>query len=350
MSLTENHAEDRAQHHAEDRAQRIADRLLAGAGDNALGFAAPYPAAVDAEAAADKVAEHWGDAAKSLVIACFHLNAGLKTFAEQPELLNAFLGRLVTKRVLAENDVLARLKANGKLAMLAKIGRHTDTLLHGSLLPLLPAHYSIIYQICLLIEEVGFDLAVKELSKHSEATRDDVIKARAASKPPPSTTHGSQPAAQIEGSAQLFALRLTIQDARFFANEYGRSDTLDECLRRPPPADDAGFVAIVPILMMGTIERTLMPLLGFGASQGLFFESPVQQPEITNREVIVVAKRGKFSPRPLAAFPSAKNILVLAESFFPSCAVKVQLFAQARADGWSTLIGDENWTERPTVR
>ncbi|UWU84927.1 hypothetical protein N2605_00230 [Bradyrhizobium yuanmingense] len=334
----------------EDRAERMADRLLSGISDNALSPDAQCPAAVAAEAAADKVAQHWVNAAESLVLACFHLVAGLETFAEQPELFDAFLGRLVAKRVLSENDVLARLKANGKLAMLAKIGRLAQTLLQESLLPLLPAHYSIIYQICLLIEEVGFDRAVEELSKHSEATRDDVIKARAALKPPQDTAHGSQPPAQNDGSAQLFALRLTSQDARFFANEYGRVDALDECLRRPPPADDAGFVAIVPILLMGTIELTLMPLLGFGAPQGLFFESPVHQPEITDREVIVVAKRGKFRPRHLSAFPSAKNVLVLAESFFPSCVVKVQLFAEARADGWLSLIGDENWAERPTVR
>ncbi|WLC16277.1 hypothetical protein [Bradyrhizobium diazoefficiens] len=329
---------------------RRMDNRLASTCDTTSASRDRAPAVTDADLAADKVAQYWVHAAESLVLACFHLAVALTTFAEQLEMMNAFLGRLVAKRVLSENDVLARLKANGKLAMLAKIGRHAETLLQESFLPLLPAHYSILYQICLLIEEVGPDQAAAELTKYPEATRDDVIKVRAALKPPQDTAQDPQPPAQIDGSAQLFALRLATQDARFFANEYGRLDTLDECLRHPPPADDAGFVAIVPILMMGTIERTLMPLLGFGAPQGLFFETPVQQPEITNREVIVVAKRGKFWPRPLAAFPSAKNILVLAESFFPSCAVKVQLFAQARADGWSTLIGDENWTERPTVR
>ncbi|WP_271623745.1 hypothetical protein [Bradyrhizobium sp. CCBAU 11430] len=334
---------------SEDRARRLAGRVLASSSDNASPHG-PALAGMDAEVAADTVAQYWADAAQSLVIACFHLNAGLNSFAEQPEMLNAFLTRLVARRVLSDNDVLARLKTNGKLAMLAKIGRHAETLLQQSLLPLLPAHYSIIYQICLLIEEVGSDRAVDELAKRTEVTRDDVIKVRAAAKPPQGTAHESQPAPQIDGSAELFALRLTTQDARFFANEYARSDALDECLRRPPPADDAGFVAIIPILMMGTIERTLMPLMGFGAPQGLFFESPVQQPEITNREVIVVAKRGSFRPRPLLGFTPCNSVLVLAESFFPNCAVKVQLFAQTRADGWSTLIGDENWTERPTVR
>ncbi|MET4045445.1 hypothetical protein ABIC03_007177 [Bradyrhizobium sp. RT6a] len=335
---------------AEGRARWIAQHLSSDTtGETGSHHDADRPLS-DEEAAADRVAEHWAKAAEALVTACCYLVKGLDAFDGQSEKLDAFLQRLVTKRVLAENDVLARLKANGKLAMLTKIGRHAETLFQESFLPLLPAHYSIIYQICLLIEEVGPDQAVAELTKYPEVTRDDVVKVRAALKPPPDTAHNPQPAPQIDGSAELFALRLTTQDARLFANEYGRLDTLDECLRRPPPADDAGFVAIIPILMMGTIERTLMPLLGFSAPQGLFFESPVQQPEITDREVIVVAKRGNFRPCPLTAFPSSKNILVLAESFFPSCAVKIQMFAQTRADGWSTLIEDENWTERPTVR
>ena len=114
----------------------------------------------DAVAAADRVAEHWVNAAKSLVLACACLVGGLNTFAEDPKKLDVFLARLVAKRVFSENDVLARLKANGKLAMLGKIGRNADTLLHPAVLCLLPAHYSIIYQICLLIEEVGRERAV----------------------------------------------------------------------------------------------------------------------------------------------------------------------------------------------
>lgn len=339
-----------ARDNAEDRDQRIADRLDCGIGDTALLSGDPSPGAASAEVAADKVAQFWVQAAESLVVACFHLVVALTTFAEQLDKMDAFLRRLVARRVLSEDDILARLKANGKLAMLAKIGGHAETLLQESFLPLLPAHYSIIYQICRLIEEIGPDRAMVELRKYPEATREDVIKLRAALKPSRDAAQESQPAPQIDGSAQLFALRLTRQDARFFADEYGRPETLDECLRRPPPADDAGFVAIVPMLMMGTIERTLMPLLGFGLPDHLFFDSPVDQPEITDREVIVVAKRGKFRPRLLRSFPSGEDVLALAEELFPSCTAKAQLFARERAGGWATLIGDENWTERPTVR
>src|SRR5262249_32495244 len=156
------------------------------------------------------------------------------------------------------------------------------------LLCLLPAHYSIIYQICLLIEEVGRERAETELLKTTDTTRDDVIKMRAALKPSGTKPESTTPAKIDDSAAQLFALRLTKQDARLLANEYAVVDTLDQCLRRPQPADDAGLVAIVPLRMLGAFERALMPLLGFDAPDGLFLESTLVGPEITDRDVIVV--------------------------------------------------------------
>lgn len=339
-----------AEDDAEERAQRIADRLLTGTSDNAVPSHDLDPATTDAVVAADKVAEHWVKAAESLVLACRYLVAGLRAFAETPEMSDAFLRRLVVKRVLSENDVLARLKANGKLAMLSKIGRHAEVLLQPALLCLLPAHYSIIYQICLLIQEIGPAQAQIKLSKHTDTTRDDVIKMRAASKPREDQREAKAQAAIDDRAAQLFALRLTTQDARWFANEYAQLATLHECLLRPQPADDAGLVAVVPILMLGVFERALMPLLGFGAPERLLLENAPEQPEITDRDVIVVAKRGKFHSQVLTEFRGAQTVLDLAEFFFPNCAVKCQPFAQKRVDGWTCLIGDENWHERPTVR
>ena len=293
-------------------------------------------------------------AAESLIFACAYIAEALNAFESDSEKLETFLSRLVAKRVLSENDVLARLKANGKLSMLQKIGRHADTLLQPSVLCLLPAHYSIIYQICLLIEEVGDDRAEFELSRHPDATRDDVAKIRAALKPPETERAPISSLLAFENTAaQLFALHLTAGNLRLFASEYVEIDTLDRCLRRPQPADNAGLVAIVPILKLGVFERALMPLLGFDAADKLFLQNGVDRPEITDRDVIVVAKRGSFWPQPMTGFPADTghhDVLTLAELLFPGCTVRCQLFAHARADGWSTFIDDENWAERPSVR
>lgn len=253
--------------------------------------------------------------------------------------------------MLSENDALARFKANGKLAMLAKIGRTAEVLLHPSLLCLLSAHYSIIYQICFLIEEIGRERTVSELARYSDLTRDDVVKLRALLKPSDTATEPVAPAIIGNSAAQLFAVHLTAQDVRTFARDYAGIDTLHQSLRRPQPADNAGLVAIVPIRALGTFERALMPLLGFDGPDHLFLDTALNQPEITDRDVIVVAKRGGFRPQSLTAFPSDMgSVLRMAELFFPGCDVKCQLFADARAEGWSTLIGDENWTEKPSVR
>jgi hypothetical protein len=106
-------------------------------------------------------------------------------------------------------------------------------------------------------------------------------------------------------------------------------------------------------LKLGSFERALMPLLGFVAIDKLYLTTSLDQPEITDRDVIVVARRGKFRPQPLIFIPDeagSLDVLTLADLVFPDCAVKCQLFAQARTDGWSTFIGDENWNEKPSVR
>lgn len=339
-----------ASNDTEEKARVVAERLLVGTPDADHHQSSADPGI---EAAANLVAEHWLAAAKSLVLACFHLVAGMHEFAQWPERLDAFFARLVAKRVLSENDVLSQLKANGKLAMLKKIGRHAETLMSPTLLPLLPAHYSLIYQICLLIEEAGQERAEIELSKHNDITRDDVVKIRAALQGSPAEQVMAPAAALDPSAAQLFALRPTPQDLRVLVNDYVGVDTLDRCLRRPPPADDAGLVAVVPLLTLGAFQRSVMPLLGFNEPNGLLFETPVDTPDITRRDVIIVAKRGKMMPKALKGFPSElghRNVLSLADALFPSVTAKCQPFALARSKGWTALIGDENWHERPTLR
>lgn len=335
---------------AEGRGQSLADLDAQTAVDDTEAFDELCTATPDAELAADKVADYWIRAASFMVLGCKHLVAALRSFDKEPEKLGAFLRRLVARGVLSADDVLARLKANGKLAMLLKIGTHADALLQHPFLQLLALKgYSVAYQVCLLIEEIGVERALTELSGHTELTRDDVVKIRAALKPrenPPKESE-QEP---LDGTAQLFAMRLSGHDARLFATEYAQSDTLANCLRHPLPADDAGLVAVVPITMLGAFERNLMPILGFGSIERLFIERDLRQPEITHLDVIAVAKRGSFHSRALTEFRGAEDVLDLAEFFFPGCVAKHRLFADQRANGWTCLIGDENWHEKPTVR
>jgi hypothetical protein len=336
-------------------AQRIADSLPSTEDDlEAPTRDASELGTITPEVAADRVAEHWTNAARSLIMACALLVGSLKSFADVREKLETFLSRLVARRVLSENDVLTRLKANGKMSMLKKIGEHADTLLQPSFLPYLPAHFSLIYQICLTIEAGGADRTQRELAAHPDATRDDIVKIRAALTSPEVVTAPTPVMAIVDGSAaQLFALDLNAKEMRPFSNEYAEIDALQRCLRHPEAADDAGLVARVPIRLIGAFERALMPLLGFGSLDKLYLTASLGQPDITDRDVIAVAMRGKLRSQPLTFFSDdadSLDILALADLLFPDCAVKCQLFAQARTDGWSTFIGDENWNEKPSVR
>jgi hypothetical protein len=304
----------------------------------------------DAIAAADRVVEHFRNAPRSLVLACIDVMLWMNAFADQSEKLGVFFARLVTRRVLSENDVLSRLKKNGKLAMWRKIANNADTLLQPAWLCLLPAHYSIIYQICLLIEDVGSERALAALAGRHDLSREDVITVRAQQSGNDDPSAPAAPA-DLEGSAtQLFAVRLTALDARYFSQDYASADTLAKCLRRPDPADNAGLVVVAPIRFVGAIERAFMPLLGFGSPDSFFLQAARNQPEITDSEIILVARRGNYRHQPLLTFPSNDaGVLSLAENFFPDCRVKCQLFAEQPAEGWSTLIGDVNWFERPKL-
>jgi hypothetical protein len=335
------------------KGQSGADDFLEGTSHIALSLRNSEFGATDPEAAADRVTEHWINAPKYLILACVYFAAAWNAFEDNPEKLSAFLARLAFRRVLSEDDILTRGKANGKVAMLRKIGRHADSLLLPSILPLLTAYYSIIYQICLMIEDVGFNRAERWLSTRPNATRDEVIKGRAAFE----GDAGSEPIPSLppfeETGVHVFALQPSSWDLRLLAKDYVQPDALDRGLRRPQTAENAGLVALVPILMLGTFERALMPLLGFGGIDKLYFERHLDQPEITDRNVIIVARRGSFRPRPLDAFPAdwnRRDILTLADFFFPDGSVKCHLFAQSRTAGWSTLIGNENWKEPPSVR
>lgn len=334
-------------------AQRVAGSFLNETSHAALSHNNPELATADPEAAADRVTEHWINAPKSLILACVYFVAAWNAFEDYPDKLDAFLARLASTRVLSQDDILTRWKANGKVAMLRKIGRHADLLMLPSILPFLTAYYSIIYQICLMIEDVGFDQTERWLSTRPNATRDEVIRGRAAFKGDAESEPISAPQSFQDTEVQVFALQLPSKDWRYFANDYVETDALDRCLNRPQSAENAGLVAFVPLPMLGTFERAFMPLLGFGALDKLFLESRVESPEITDRDVIVVARRGNFRPQPLNVFPADaghRDILALADLFFPDTTVRCQLFARERADGWTTLIGDENWNERPSVR
>jgi hypothetical protein len=303
----------------------------------------------DPNALADLVIDSWRQASEAIILASAYLATALEALREKDEYLDRFLKRLVAGRVLSENDALARLKAHGKLSMLRKIGQHANTLLEPSILRLLPPSYSIVYQFCLLVEDVGVDHAKSELSP--DVTREDLINRRADLKAGKSEGHPTSPPSLEVAGVQLFALQLSTRDLRLFTYDYVQADTLDRCLRRPDPAEDAGLVAIVPILMLGQFERTLLMLLGFRKVANLFLDSNVSQPEITDRHVIVVAQRGGLLPQALTSFSviqDQRNVLALAERIFPNSSRKCQLFARERTEGWLTFVGDENWNEPPS--
>lgn len=329
-------------------------RLGAGFLDGVAPFNENFDVSVtDPKVLADAVIACWQRAPEATIWAGVYLAAALQTLGESGQNLEAFLRYLVSGGVLSENDALGRLRAHGKLSMLRKIGQHADSLLQPSILRRLPAYYSIIYQFCLLIEDVGADRAKVELSTLQEVSREDLIKRRAELKVREAESGTVSPPPLDYERVQLFALDYpSARDQRFFSNEYVGLDTLARCFRRPDPADGAGLVGVIPIRLLGLFERTLMPLLGFRSINKFLLESGVDYPDITDRNVIAVAERGDFPSQPLTAFPSAQgleDVLTIADRLFPHAARKCNLFARKRTEGWLSFVGDENWNEMPSL-
>lgn len=262
-----------------------------------------------------------------------------------------FIQFLKEAKVLSENDALSGLRANGKLSMFRKIGEHADSLLDEAMLPLLPPHYSVLYQVVLLIERAGIEFTAGYLKSLGPGfVREDIINANL-----PTMPNAAAPATSADNlpmvASQLFVVTPSKRDLDFFRQTYAEPSTLDQLLARPQPAESAGLVVLLPLLLLGTIERTLLPLLGFSKPARLLLLGQDTSPDITSRDVVLVADRGTTVAAGIDVEflrQQRLNITDVAEHLFPEACQKCHLFARERRAGWDCLVDSENWIQEPS--
>lgn len=108
----------------------------------------------------------------------------------------------------------------------------------------------------------------------------------------------------------------------------------------------AVVVAFENSLDLLAIADRLPPLTGFPRLAHVLLLRPPASPDITNAEIILAAERGVAAAMPddwrLQA-GAEKSTLELAARLYPKALRKLHVFAQQQTDGWTCLIGNNNW-------
>lgn len=318
------------------------------------------------------------DSARTMISGCILLRETIWQYRGQQSAIDEVIAHLVSGKVLSRAK--GRLgRASPKLSKFCRIGEKASLLLHPSILSRLPATaYTIAYQMILLhdalqgddnaraakliqiIEKVDGELSRKFLEEETAiagSTLDEDDHAQAPNSSPESNpTHLNQGAEDLFRACELILIEPSATDLRVLGEDYpelgtpARSLTLFEYV-----ADDATAIAIVPVLGLSVVAIKLLPFCGFKQiSHALLLRQPLK-PDVLGETMVLIAHRGKGHAVQIptdfwSAQEGAMTSTLLADLLIPGAANKLHAFAKARVSGWLSLIGDENWVERPSLR
>lgn len=272
-------------------------------------------------------------------------------------------------------------RASPKLSKFCKIGENADILLHAEVLPRLSgAEYTISYEMLLLHDILPGDRASRtgcivqiigsvegDISRQflknerkrltdADPSADDAGRSAPIQVPPAGPSIGSMP--HVAGGGQAYDLVLiepTRNDRKLLNEDYPDPETITQLFRVfNIVADDAVVIAIAAIADVSTILR-LLPLCGFGRPSHALLERQPASPDVLGDKIVMVAQRGRA---PAVTIPgdfwngntSPIANTAVADLLVPDATRKLHAFATVRTSGWTSLIGDENWIERPSLQ
>ena len=323
----------------------VAQRLLPGKND-------PWTLAAD-------VAERMRAGTYSMIEACVLFVDGVRRFEADHELTENFLEALVRENVIPKRSARLGIEKS-KLSMLRKIGLHADLLLDARIFKYLPPGRSILLYVIRLYEVLSgdHDSRIERLVQLFEAegspSRDFLIEqvklAERASQPDAPQT--ADPWVAGDRGERFDLILMTVldrHDPRRLLADY--PDRKPFCLRvHERVANGAVGIVIARLVDLPVIENKLLPGCGFdGFAQGFLLRDPID-PDVTDAQVIVVTMRGRRGIEGLASFqwlPDGEPLdaVALASCLMPDAKTRLHLFASARFDGWSSTIGEANWSQ-----
>jgi hypothetical protein len=304
-----------------------------------------------------RIAEGIRSGVRSMIDACILLNEGSRLFKADPGLRDQFIRALADENVIPKRSARLGGFEKSKLSMLRKIGRNADLLLDDKIFRYLEPGRSVLFHTIRLYEELQGDhesrLArlVELFEAQGSLSREFLIEQIKLAERAGQSDVPQAVAPWVAGDcAERYDLILiTLLDRRV-------SRRLGEHLVDHPPfmsihervANRAIGVAIARLVDLPVIENKLLPGCGFDRVAQLFLLRNPVDPDVTDAQVIVVARRGWRHGDCLVGFQwlfpgEPLDAVALASRLVPHAKHKLHLFASAESDGWCSIVGDANW-------
>lgn len=339
---------------------------------------------------ASLIATAWRGGVHAVIDAGTLMTESLRAFRDDPQHLDAFVAGLVAVDLLTSREARLGLRSP-KLVKLNAIGENADLLRRAEITPYLAPSYSTIYQLTVLFGQMEgeHEDKVRRLvgivkNCPGEVTRDylgdetDRLKQSRKSKqtkPGPGRSeqaHQSGPESAVSGKVadtpsghvdshrefDLAVLTPTEQDFRTLGRDYADGTTLEQSLPRVRVLqhnDDLALVVSGREADFPVIVERLLPLCGFRRVSKVLLARKPGTWDITDAEILVVAERGgmRFAWPQDSGWADGSgeiDVLAIANRLYPRAQRKLHVFAPALAEGWTSFVGADSWTEEPSVR
>ena len=138
------------------------------------------------------------------------------------------------------------------------------------------------------------------------------------------------------------------RDIRGLNDEY--PDERPPCLRvHERIAADAVAITIARLLDLPIVANEFLSHCGFDRPSRIILAQDPNGRDVTNAEIVIVAVRGqpRFDLPEDFAWPSIGESIdanSIVARLVPDAVNKLHVFASAETEGWSSIVGDANWS------
>lgn len=326
------------------------------------------------EAETGLVAKLLRGSANSIVCGAKAMTADLERRKDDDEKARAYIKGLARRRVIpdAEGD---QGRSSPTVSKYLKIGANAGTFESEQLAEFLPPSYTALYSMANLYEELPEGDEEKKLKKlvgilkkeKGAVTREFLIRETRRLKEQKKTT--KEPAddeqkgsinaastfnAQLEAGNKFDLAVLTPgkEDLKLLGSDQAEPARLERCFPiHKLMAEAAAIVICGSIANLPMIEGKILPLCGFKRIADVLLAHRPDVPRIIKAQALVVAERGAQIDQEAAdrwlEDGAALDPLAIAAHLYPRSVHRLHLFGAAAADGWTCLVDDSAWVEKP---
>jgi hypothetical protein len=302
--------------------------------------------------------------ARAIINACVVVASTVRRHEKDRASIDKFIGALVDGNVVSQAEARMGL-ASPKVSKLRTIGDHATLLLREDIFQHLSPSYSLMHLACVLFsslignEEARVGELVKIFAREGTLSRnfleDQIKQVKSKSVPKTSTSNGplkrtADKNAEVSSHAHdVVFLEPNDRDIRRLNDDY--PDELPPCLRvNELIAEDASAIVITRLIDLPIVVNKLLPYCGFDCPSRIMLAQDPNSRDVTNAEIVMVAVRGqkRFDlPENFAWPPIGEPIDInsIVAALVPDVENKLHIFASDETEGWSSVIGEANWSQ-----